>query len=91
MRGMTTTNAPAGTPAPAAPAQPAATGQAPPAGQPADGDELPRDWAGIALDVAGCAAAAILLVIIADVWTEGKLSGWWRARRAAQHAPAPQE
>lgn len=79
----------------AAPATPPASSASAPAGTPPAGqqqtDELPpRDWAGIALDVAGVAAAAVLVVIIIDVWTEGKLSGWWRARRAARGTPAPE-
>lgn len=84
--------------APAAPAaagsvpgsQPAATAPATAAGAPQGDVQAPRDIAGIALDVAGVLAAAVLVVIIIDVWTEGKLSGWWRNRRAPR-APVPQE
>lgn len=82
--------APAATAPPAAPARPA-TAAAPPAGQ-QPAEPLPRDVGGIILDVIGVAAAVALVVIIADVWTGGKLSGWWRDRRGTRAAgPVPEQ
>ena len=76
--------------APAAP--PASSSSAPPApGQQAP-DFPQRDVGGLVLDIAGVLAAGVLVVIIVDVWTEGKLSGWWRNRRAGVvSAPDPSQ
>lgn len=64
---------------PAAPPAAAAAAAAPPAeGDQAEG--TPRDW-GRVLDVAGVAAAAVLVVIVADIWTDGRVISRWLQRR----------
>lgn len=44
-----------------------------------------RSW-GILLDVAGLIAAALLVVIVFDIWSDGRISG----RLAARKQPQPQ-
>jgi hypothetical protein len=57
----------------------------PPPAAPPDPDAPPgRNAGGIALDVAGAIAGLILLGILIDVWTGGKLSG-----RLTRRLPPP--
>lgn len=46
-----------------------------------------RHWGGILLDIAGIAAGIMLVLIVVDIWADGRISG----RLAARRRPQPEQ
>jgi hypothetical protein len=55
--------------------------------QPDGSEDEGRHWGGIVLDIAGIAAGVILLLIVADIWMDGRLT----RRLAQRRQPAEPE
>ena len=69
--------------------------QAAPAGTdtatgPGEGDAAPFDW-GRVLDFAGILAGVLLVVIVVDVWTDGRVVSRWLLRRGPAPDQQPEE